>query len=114
MNSSIELAQVMKSLGAIHDFSYIVIFHYVFSSKWKRIVFFFCTFASRMKTTILEDNIFDFEPCEEDGSVLLAEETPWRGFADELQALHYLKGVQFINQLKLIVNLYMVIQKCTT
>ncbi|SDO45840.1 hypothetical protein SAMN04487900_1211 [Prevotella communis] len=64
----------------------------------------FCTFASRMKTTILEDNIFDFESCEEDGSVLLAEETPWRGFADELQDLHYLKGVQFINQLKLIVN----------
>ena len=57
-----------------------------------------------METTILEDNIFDLEPCEEDGSVLLAEETLWRGFADELQALHYLKGVQFINQLKLIVN----------
>ena len=36
--------------------------------------------------------------------MLLAEETPWRGFADELQELHYLKGVQFINQLKLIVN----------
>ncbi|UKK60648.1 hypothetical protein L6470_06545 [Prevotella communis] len=57
-----------------------------------------------MKPIIIEDNIFDFEPCEEDGSVLLAEETPWRGFADELQDLHYLKGVQFINQLKLIVN----------
>ena len=64
----------------------------------------FCTFASRMKPIIIEDNIFDFEPCEEDGSVLLAEETPWRGFADELQDLHYLKGAQFINQLKLIVN----------
>ncbi len=57
-----------------------------------------------METTILEDHIFDLEPCEEDGSVLLAEENPWRGFADELQELHYLKGVQFINQLKLIVN----------
>ena len=57
-----------------------------------------------MKPIIIEDNIFDFEPCEEDGSVLLAEETPWRGFADELQDLHYLKGAQFINQLKLIVN----------
>jgi hypothetical protein len=64
----------------------------------------FCTFASRMKPIIIEDNIFDFEPCEEDGSVLLAEETPWRGLADELQDLHYLKGAQFINQLKLIVN----------
>ena len=57
-----------------------------------------------MKPIIIEDNIFDFEPCEEDGSLLLAEETPWRGFADELQDLHYLKGAQFINQLKLIVN----------
>ena len=57
-----------------------------------------------MKPIIIEDNIFDFESCEEDGSVLLAEETPWRGFADELQDLHYLKGAQFINQLKLIVN----------
>ena len=75
-----------------------------FSLKNDKIVFFFCTFASRMKTTILEDNIFDFESCEKDGSVLLAEETPWRGFADELQDLHYLKGAQFINQLKLIVN----------
>ena len=57
-----------------------------------------------MKPIIIEENILDFELCEEDGSMLLAEETPWRGFADELQELHYLKGVQFINQLKLIVN----------
>ena len=27
----------------------------------------------------------------------------WRGMADELQELHYLKGAQFINQLKLII-----------
>lgn len=65
---------------------------------------FFVSLPHRMKSIIIEDNIFGFEPCGEDGSVLLAEETPWRGFADELQQLHYLKGVQFINQLKLIVN----------
>ena len=56
-----------------------------------------------MKTTIIEDNIFEFEPFEEDGSLLLAAETSWRGMADELQELHYLKGAQFINQLKLII-----------
>ena len=57
-----------------------------------------------MKLTIIEDNICEPEPFEEDDSVLLAEDTPWRGFADELQELYYLKGAQFINQLKLIVN----------
>jgi len=31
------------------------------------------------------------------------QETPWRGMADELQELHYLKGAKFINQLKLII-----------
>ena len=56
-----------------------------------------------MKATIIEDNIFEFEPFEEDGSLLLAAETSWRGMADELQELHYLKGAQFINQLKLII-----------
>ena len=56
-----------------------------------------------MKATIIEDNIFEFEPFEEDGSGLLAAETSWRGMADELQELHYLKGAQFINQLKLII-----------
>ena len=56
-----------------------------------------------MKPTIIEDQIFEFEPFEEDGSVLMAAETPWRGMADELQELHYLKGAQFINQLKLII-----------
>ena len=56
-----------------------------------------------MKTTIIEDKIFEFEPFEEDGSLLLAAETSWRGMADELQELHYLKGAQFINQLKLII-----------
>ena len=51
----------------------------------------------------IEDKIFEFEPFEEDGSLLLAAETSWRGMADELQELHYLKGAQFINQLKLII-----------
>ncbi len=56
-----------------------------------------------MEPTIIEDNIFEFEPFEEDGSVLLVAETSWRGMADELEELHYLKGAQFINQLKLII-----------
>ena len=56
-----------------------------------------------MEQTIIEDNIFDFESFEEDGSVLMAAETSWRGMADELQELHYLKGACFINQLKLII-----------
>ena len=33
----------------------------------------------------------------------MVAETPWRGMADELQELHYLKGAKFINQLKLII-----------
>ena len=56
-----------------------------------------------MEPTIIEDNIFEFEPFEEDGSVLLAAETSWRGMDDEMEELHYLKGAQFINQLKLII-----------
>ena len=56
-----------------------------------------------MKTTIIEDDIFEIGTFEEDGSVLLAAEASWRGMADELQELHYLKGAQFINQLKLII-----------
>ena len=63
-----------------------------------------CTFADCMKPMIIEDNFLDFEPFEEDGSVLKASETLWRGFADELQELHFLKGAQFIRQLKLIIN----------
>ena len=61
------------------------------------------TFAHRMEQTVIEDNIFEFESFEEDGSVLMAAETSWRGMADELQELHYLKGARFINQLKLII-----------
>jgi len=56
-----------------------------------------------MKPAIIEDYIFEFEPFEENGSVLMVAETPWRGMADELQELHYLKGARFINQLKLII-----------
>lgn len=56
-----------------------------------------------MEPTIIEDNIFEFESFEEDGSVLMAAETSWRGMADELQELHFLKGARFINQLKLII-----------
>ena len=57
-----------------------------------------------MNLTETEGNIIDFETIgEEDGSVLIAAEIPWRGIAEELQELHYLKGAQFINQLKLIV-----------
>jgi len=57
-----------------------------------------------MNLTETEDNIIDFETIgEEDGSVLIAAEIPWRGIDEELQELHYLKGAQFINQLKQIV-----------
>ena len=56
-----------------------------------------------MKPTIIEDKIFEFEPFEEDGSVLMAAETSWRGMAVELQELHYLKGARFIYQLKQII-----------
>ena len=57
-----------------------------------------------MKPIIIEDCIFEFEPCEEDGSAWRAEEPLWRGMADELQELHFLKGAHFIKQLKLIIN----------
>ena len=56
-----------------------------------------------MKPAIIEDYRFEFEPFEEDGSVMMVAETSWRGMADELQELHYLKGARFINQLKLII-----------
>ena len=52
---------------------------------------------------IVSDIVFELEPFEEDGSVLIAAEGSWRGMADELQELHYLKGAQFIKQLKLII-----------
>ena len=57
-----------------------------------------------MSSTVIEDNVFEYEPFEEDGPVLMVAESLWRGFATELQELHSLKGAQFINQLKLIVS----------
>ena len=58
-----------------------------------------------MDSTTIDNHIIYFEAFdEEDGSVLMAAESPWRGFAVELQDLHYLKGASFINQLKLIIN----------
>ena len=57
-----------------------------------------------MNPTVTEDKISEFELFEEDGSVLIAAENSWRGMADELQELHYLKGARFINQLKLIIH----------
>lgn len=56
-----------------------------------------------MKPTIIEDEIFEFEPFEKDGSEMMAAEASWRGMAEEMQELHYLKGARFIKQLKLIV-----------
>ena len=56
-----------------------------------------------MEQAIIEDYIFEYEPFGEDGSVLMAAETSWRGMADELQELHNLKGASFIKQLKHIV-----------
>jgi hypothetical protein len=58
-----------------------------------------------MKPIVIEDKIFEFEKSEEGNefSVLIAAESSWRGMAVELQELHYLKGAQFINQLKLII-----------
>ena len=51
----------------------------------------------------VSDIEFELDPFEEDGSVLIAAESSWRGMADELQELHFLKGAQFIRQLKLII-----------
>ena len=57
-----------------------------------------------MSSTIIEENPFEFELFEENGSGMMAAESSWRGFAIELQELNYLKGAQFVNQLKLIVS----------
>ena len=63
----------------------------------------FRTFAHSMEPTVIEDTIFEIDPLEEESSVLMAAESSWRGMADELEDLHFLKGAQFINQLKLII-----------
>jgi len=55
-----------------------------------------------MKPDVIEDKIF--ESSFEDGYFgQIAAESSWRGMADELKELHYLRGAQFINQLKLII-----------
>lgn len=56
-----------------------------------------------MESTVIEDTIFKIELFEEEGSVLMVAESSWRGMADELEDLHFLKGAQFINQLKQII-----------
>ena len=57
-----------------------------------------------MKPTVIEDQIFEFETSGgNESSVLIAAESSWRGMAEELQELHYLKGARFIYQLKLII-----------
>ena len=57
-----------------------------------------------MNPSNIDEPIVEYEkPYEDDGSMLFAAESSWRGMAVELQELHYLKGAQFINQLKLIV-----------
>ena len=56
-----------------------------------------------MESTVIEDTIFKIELFEEEGSVLMVAESSWRGMADELEDLHFLKGTQFINQLKQII-----------
>ena len=55
-----------------------------------------------MKPT--EDIILEFEASgEKENSALIAAESSWRGMADELAELHFLKGASFIKQLKLII-----------
>ena len=54
---------------------------------------------------MIEEPLYEYNCIEEeDGLTLKVESTPWRGIADELQELHYLKGVRFIRQLKLITS----------
>lgn len=49
-----------------------------------------------------EEHIEAFERLDEEyGSCFMAEEPSWRGMSDELEELHYLKGAQFVSQLKL-------------
>ena len=40
----------------------------------------------------VSDIEFELDPFEEDGSVLIAAESSWRGMADELQELYYPEG----------------------
>lgn len=51
----------------------------------------------------MEEDIFAFDIFGSEESTWMVEESRWRGIADELEELHYLKGASFIKQLKLIV-----------
>ena len=54
---------------------------------------------------MIDEQLFEYEAIEEeDGLMLRVESVPWRGLADELAELHYLQGVKFIKQLKLITD----------
>ena len=57
-----------------------------------------------MKPIVIEDIILEFGTSgENENSSLIAAESSWRGMAEELEELHYLKGASFIKQLKLII-----------
>lgn len=53
----------------------------------------------------LEDNdIIEYELLdEEDGSVMMAADNPWKGMAEELKELLFVKGADFVDQLRHIV-----------
>jgi hypothetical protein len=81
-----------------------------FRKKKQKYPFLFCSLLTYsylcncMNPTNIDEPIVEYEkPYEDDGSLLIAAESSWRGMAVELQELHYLRGAQFINQLKLIV-----------
>ncbi len=52
----------------------------------------------------MEEDIFTYDIYGEDNeSTWMVEDSLWRGIADELEELHYLKGASFIKQLKQII-----------
>ena len=52
---------------------------------------------------MIADHIFEYDAIEEeDGFTLRVKSVPWRGLAEELEALHDMHGAHFIKQLKLI------------
>ena len=74
-------AQITKALGLHKNF----VFCFVFCS-------FICIFAENMKPTVIEDIILEFETSgENENFALITAESSWRGMADELEELHYLK-----------------------
>ena len=57
-----------------------------------------------MNQTITEDIIEEYDiQAQDEGLGWFAAESYWRGFADELQELHFLKGAHFISHLRFIV-----------